>query len=795
MKVTSKISLIVFLVALVGAGASLLTSLWLHRAGPSTRTSSLAETRSLGSISVDERLLIDISLSIIGKYYYDAKRSLAPKTLRSFFEKVANTFDISCEYKESVVTVMRSTGQEQRFDLSKPESVRAVIFALVAEANASTKRSGSDSNAFRIVNSFAKSHDLHTGLLSREEYIELKEGTEGSYGGLGILVGMREKLLTVIRPIAGTPASRAGIQSNDKILTINGQETFGYTLSDLIEFMRGAPGSLVRLSLLRSGQQSPLEIKLKREVIEVDPVSSEYVVSPEGHRVAWIRLESFSMKAFAGVLDELKKVKESIAEPKGAGGLVLDLRGNPGGLLDQALKISDLFVDKGTIITIDGRRQEKEEASPVHLELDLPTIVLIDANSASASEILAGALQDHHKAIVVGQRSFGKGTVQTVFELPGDRALKLTIAHYQTPSGRSIQDVGIVPDIWLQPIYKRANNINLFGNNTFKTRNVGLLARADVYSKGFILREARGEYSPSADGNSDELKTALAIIDHVHKGSSPGDFDASMRSMIAKRSKLATNYIQKHHGIVWGATENLAKAGDYRLSIVLEKPERRRIRPGEELEFSYVVSNLTKDAIDRVSVFVQAEAQRLGLETLVGRLEGKKSKSGTIKFLVPPMAMVDGSLHLTHGVAIDGFALSDSVNFSSFSIQDYKDPLIALTGELVGEHGGKVSGFLEANEQAKVLLRLRNHSPHAVALNNIRIFNLSGQQLKLGKVDEAALTLQPRAESLVHVEVSGSANLVSSELGIGVSVESGDLNLGLNKTVKIPAIPTLGKEN
>lgn len=284
--------------------------------------------------------------------------------------------------------------------------------------------------------------DPHSTFLDAEQFEALETGTSGEFGGLGIEIGIEDGFIKIISPMDDTPAMRAGVQPGDLILKIDQQPTKGMGLAEAVELLRGEIGSRVTLTLLREGTDQPLEVVLERAAIKVPSIKAE-LLEPG---FAYLRIAQFQTRTAKDLAAELRKLSDT-AELRG---LVLDLRNNPGGLLRSAVEVADLFLDQGLIVYTDGRLPESKlryQASPATAVPDLPLVVLINGGSASAAEIVAGALQDHRRALLVGTRSFGKGSVQTVLPLTEDRAIKLTTALYFTPSGRSIQAQGIDPDI------------------------------------------------------------------------------------------------------------------------------------------------------------------------------------------------------------------------------------------------------------------------------------------------------------------------------------------------------------
>ncbi len=288
--------------------------------------------------------------------------------------------------------------------------------------------------------------DPHSTYLDGEQYKELKEGTTGQFGGLGIEVTMENGFVKVVSPIDDTPAQKAGMKAGDLIVRLDDKPVKGMTLVEAVKIMRGEPGSDIMLTVIREGETSPLKIKITRAVIKVKSVKSKMLEKDFGY----LRISGFQSRTGANLVDAIVSLKK---ENKGdLKGLVLDLRNNPGGVLNAAVEVSDAFLEDGLIVFTEGRIKNSEmrfKAAPGD-EIDgAPIVVLINAGSASASEIVAGALQDHKRAIIMGEKSFGKGSVQTILPTSNGAAVKLTTARYYTPSGRSIQAEGIQPDITL----------------------------------------------------------------------------------------------------------------------------------------------------------------------------------------------------------------------------------------------------------------------------------------------------------------------------------------------------------
>ncbi|OUR65662.1 peptidase S41 [Methylophaga sp. 42_25_T18] len=301
--------------------------------------------------------------------------------------------------------------------------------------------------------------DPHSTYLDFEDFKDLREGTSGEFGGLGIEVTMEDGFVKVVAPIDDTPAARGGIQSGDLIIRLDDTPVKGLSLGEAVDIMRGKPDSKLLLTIIREGEAKPLKIELTRAIIKVESVKQKMLEPGYGY----VRISTFQSRTGASLKEAITALKQ---ENDGAlKGLVLDLRNNPGGLLDAAIDVSDAFITKGKIVYTEGRIKDAAQefnAKPNDILKGAPLVVLVNGGSASASEIVAGALQDHHRAVILGSKTFGKGSVQTVMPLSDSTAVKMTTARYFTPSGRSIQAEGIVPDIEIEKIKVSALDSNDF---------------------------------------------------------------------------------------------------------------------------------------------------------------------------------------------------------------------------------------------------------------------------------------------------------------------------------------------
>ena len=355
------------------------------------------------------------------------------------------------------------------------------------------------------INGMLTSLDPHSGYLNAKSFQDMQIQTRGEFGGLGIEVTMENGLVKVVSPIDDTPAAQAGIKPGDLITHLDSDPVLGMSLEDAVERMRGPVNSSIRLTIRREKQQ-PFDVTLKRAVIRIQSVRSQVY-----DNIGYIRISSFSEQTDEGVKAAVKKFKDTLG--KKLAGVILDLRNNPGGLLDQAVAVSDDFLDHGEIVSTRGRRAEDVQRFNAHghdLAAGLPMLVLINGGSASASEIVAGALQDHHRAVLLGTRSFGKGSVQTIIPLGNHGAMRLTTARYYTPSGRSIQARGIDPDL----VVEQAKVEHVAQTENRSERDLrGALTNDTAPDSGSSGNVAPKEPSPGGDKGADKTDESDKQLD------------------------------------------------------------------------------------------------------------------------------------------------------------------------------------------------------------------------------------------------------------------------------------------
>jgi len=380
-----------------------------------------------------------------------------------------------------------------------------------------------DVNTTTLVNKALKglmsNLDAHSTYMDKKSYKDLTVQTKGEFGGLGISVGMKEGALTVIAPLEGTPAMKAGVKAGDIILKIDDKATIGMNIDEAVKLMRGKPGTDIVLTIVRKKEPKPLKIKITRDIIKIDSVYPKKIEGMDD--VLYLHIASFDQKV-------VESVKKAINEHNNTKGIIFDLRNNPGGLLDQATGLVDMFVDNGVIVSQKGKNKYETVEYKAHkkgTDTKTPLVVLVNGGSASASEIVSGALQDFNRSVTVGEKTFGKGSVQIVLPVGKNEALKLTVARYYLPSGRTIQNKGVTPDIIVHPgkidytddpillkerDLKKHLEVELAkvdGNAAKTTKDAGTLKADDNASKA-----AKNLITEKMLYNDAQLKSAVDII-------------------------------------------------------------------------------------------------------------------------------------------------------------------------------------------------------------------------------------------------------------------------------------------
>ena len=647
---------------------------------------------------------------------------------------------------------------------------------------------------YAFINGMLSTLDPHSVLLKPETYKEMKLNTRGSFGGLGIVISMVKGVLTVMNPMKNTPADRAGIKACDKILKIGEESTVNMTLTQAVDRLRGTPGTKVEITLMRKSWPRAVRKVLTRARISVPSVSSRML----DKKIGYVRLKSFQGNSTDELRSHLGKLKQ-----KGMKGLVLDLRGNPGGLLDQAIKISDLFIDSGTLLTtvaFAGKNKDVKKAHSSDTEPNYPMAVLVSSGSASASEIVAGALKNLDRAVIMGNRTFGKGSVQVLYDNEEDgSALKLTIAEYLTPGEVSIQAVGITPDIAIRPLVVEKEYVHVSVKDTFR-REKDLAKHLDHSHKLKKNKPLRTLFYLAEDKRKKKKKNkpqSKNLCLYPDRECEPVDEDKftmdfqieSARDLVARsrrgmrrsqmlagagaffgakkaeqEQKLASALSKL--GVDWGKV--LPGAGKPKLRVsVTTTPPGGKADACRELKLKVTVHNDgTGPASQLMAVSDSSNRSLKGHEFVFGKIEPGMSRSWEVPVKVrdSPTRLDDVTLNFTEA----NKNVPAPYTFP-FSIRGADRPVFAYSYQIVDDLKGNKDGEVQRGESVRLFVRVRNSGKGQSIRTITSLKNLSGEgiflrkgRFALGKLDSgksksASFTLDVRrsyTESTFKVELT-----------------------------------------
>jgi len=672
--------------------------------------------------------------------------------------------------------------------------------------------------------------DPHSVFLSPEAYKEMNVSTSGAFGGLGIVISIRDQLLTVMNPMPDTPAGRSGLKRFDRIVKINNESTLNMPLDDAVRRLRGEPGTPVTVWVVREGDggwKEPKPYELTREIIKVRSVESR----PLDNGVGYVRLKNFQATSFA----ELEAALDQMRARGPIRGLVLDLRSNPGGLLDQAARIADKFMNDGVIVSTVGASEGREEkrAKAPGTEPPYPIVVLVNGNSASASEIVAGALKNHDRAVIVGQTSFGKGSVQLVFpDVTGEKAaLKLTIAQYLTPGDVSIQGVGVTPDIELDPMTVDELEMDLFvTKDGLRERDLSAALTNGRAAGGKPLEVVRYQLQLAA---REELRERGGDIDDDFSLDFPIRFARELAGRMPQKTprleqlRAVSEYIEQVRreeltkvgaeltklGVDWSAPpENTAQVKpELEVKIETDRPNAE-VTAGQPMELRVTVKNNGKEPIYRLRGATESDNPYFeGKELIFGKVapgqtrtakaplgwcEVEGRKFGTIK---PREANAKRNCR----IPMDALARSDGLKVKLEAegasepppveirptVRALDRPLFQYAFQLADDRGGNGDGVIQKGERVSMYLTVKNIGKGRSYETQANISNLSGDGLLLhaGRFDVS--NMNPGDVRRVMFTFDVQQQLAESEATLMLSVTDRDLREAASEKVKIPVAP------
>ena len=691
------------------------------------------------------------------KRYYVNQSSIDPKlmlieglgTLERIHDQVLVNFpdgDESASFEVQVIDETESFDMSQVDDLDDMTKTLNQVFAFITPRVTDKEPEISDVE-YAVLDQMLKTLDQHSGIITPQVYKEFMIETEGSFGGLGIVIGVRDGELTVISPIEGTPAYMVGIKPNDKIVQIEQESTVNMSLIEAVSKLRGRKGTQVTIYINRDTFTKPKEFKITRDTIKIESVETFDL----DNGIRYVRIRDFQKNTLDSILENLNQ------SPNSPSGMILDLRGNPGGLLDQAERISDLFLSSGVIVTTKvGNSAKRYHANDKDSQYAGKVVVLVDSGSASASEILAGALKNNERAVVIGERTFGKGSVQQIFDMTDGSALKLTIAQYLTPGDISIQDVGVTPDIILHPaiitedtVVFSTNPPSRMNGQDGKSKKPEVELEKPIYSIRYLdssvidteEEEPTPEEALSREERLKRLDNDFYILlakEILASSTAPSRKDSlgNIQKDIGKITKDQEDKIVdkwKVMGVDWSYYKTSAQNPSVSVNVTPGVPSGNA---GDELEINVEVENTGTEPLYRLHAVTDSENVIFtGKEFIFGKLGPGEKKSWSTKVELPKWSLTrrdDITLEFEDGNDSD----IKEYTFSA-AIAGLPRPLYAYNYEVVddGRHNssGNANGIAESGEMVTLLVRVKNIGSGASEKTVLTLKNLSGEDVFLEK--------------------------------------------------------------
>lgn len=739
--------------------------------------------------------ITDAVMQYINRYYVD-KSIIDPKNMLILglgrMEQIVDNVLVDFPAGEQSTSFQVQAGGEKAvFDMSGVESLNDVtdrleqVFQFVSPHLAPSGLKLNDIE-YAVLDQMLNSLDPHSGIITPQVYKEFMIETEGSFGGLGIVIGVRDGDLTVISPIESTPAYRAGIKPNDKIVQIANESTVNMSLIEAVSKLRGPKDTEVSIHVMREGFPSPKEFKMMRDTIVIESV--EAFELEDG--IEYVRIRDFQKNTLDSIIHNL--------DTNGAGnprGIILDLRGNPGGLLDQAERISDLFLTDGVIVTTKiGNSAKRYHANDKDQQYNGNIVVLVDAGSASASEIVAGALKNNERAIIIGERTFGKGSVQQIFDLNDGSALKLTIAQYLTPGDISIQDVGVTPDIMLHPTVITDDTVIFHPNSDnripekpgLKKKTVDRILEKPVYSITYLDKTAAVKSSEEEEPTPEEALSReekrkkleedfyVTLAREIINSSSVSSRKESLGEIqggITKISKSEEDKIVgkwKLMGIDWSNEKTKGVKPSLAVRITPETPKGSA---GGELETNVEVENTGKTPLYRLMATTKSENPVFeGKELIFGRVNPGEKKSWKTSFEIPKWTLTrEDEVTLEFEDGNDSKIPDYNFTAGTYGLER---PLYAFNYEIVddGRYGsrGNGNGIPEPGEVIAFLVKVKNIGPGRSEKTILTLKNNSGDKIFLekGRAEFENLAPGESSEAAFTFDVKNTDSPLDLELQI-----------------------------
>ncbi len=691
-------------------------------------------------------------ISYVNKYYIDKNKIEPVEMLKEGLSKLEQIIDeVLIEFPENqksknfTVQVMdnkKSFNYKNITDIKDLTGIFDEVFGYIG-ANYQPPDKTYLEIEYAVVDAILKTLDSNSGIITPKIYKEFMIETEGSFGGLGIVIGIREGQLTVISPIEGTPAYLAGVKSKDKIVQIEDGSTINMSLLEAVSKLRGPKGTKVNIHVMREGFSNPKKFTIKRATIKIESVDA-FILEDN---ILYIKLRDFQKNSLSSIKEKANKLTGD--NINSADGIILDLRGNPGGLLEQSKKISDLFLQSGKIVSTQiGNDKKTYSANNDFYEYRGKIVVLVDSGSASASEIVAGALKNNDRALIVGEQTFGKGSVQQIFNLKDNAALKLTIASYLTPGDISIQDVGITPDIALQRVTLSKDNIDLIPNQSRNSDDKDSLQSLETPKHSIKFLEI------TTDPEEDLVEEALNSKQKLDKISS--DFAVLLSINIIKNSaspdtltdvNFIENEINKYSineeskislklkdlSIDWSQSDNYKNASEIAVNI---NKSKTIVKAGDKIDISIDVKNIGSSPIQRLYAVTDSDNPVFNnKEYIFGKISAGQTKTWTNSFEIPKWALSrEDKVELIFKDYNKNTINTYNVNVKT---KQLSRPRFAFNYEIFddGKLGtkGNGNGIPEVNEIIGLKLKLKNIGNGVSEKSTLLLKNNVGEDLYLKK--------------------------------------------------------------
>ena len=653
---------------------------------------------------------------------------------------------------------------------------------------------------YAAINGLLSTLDPHSVLLRPESFDDVRMSTKGEFGGLGIVISIRDSRLTVISPIVDTPAYRAGIKAQDKIVKIGEESTVNMSTEDAVTRLRGKPGTKIDIWILRSGWDEPRLFRLQRAIIKIESVTSELLADGIGS----IRIKNFQGNTYDDMVSQLDGLRAKLGgELKG---LVLDLRNNPGGLLDQAVAIADHFIASGPlVITVGEGRKKREERSASYIgsETQYPMAVLVNGGSASASEIVSGAIKNLDRGIVVGQKTFGKGSVQVLYDFKDRSALKLTIAQYLTPGDVSIQSVGIQPDIVVNPIMIKKELVRAFEPNRSpreedldhhlkKFDRANTEAQKAAFTIDHVQNDEVEDKDPEPDELADQFRTDYEIdlaqkLLSTSKGTRPQMLDSSkpvLEDEIQKQGILTAEAFEKL-GVNWEAKSTSPSSPLSISSTIVVKPKTgKKVFAGASVDVIATVTNRSQKTMSRVYGLSKSENGFFDrLEFPFGTLKPGETKQWSVERKLPLALseradLVEFEVHSDTNIEEQGSSTIAEISAET-------PPLLTYSYHFDDRKGGNGDGLIQVGEQIDFIIDVKNLGKTAAKDAFVTVRNSGGSEvfLKVGRASLGEIDAGKSKRASLNFEVKGNTGVSAAKLQL--SVWDGEFATGFSDELEI----------